>query len=495
MNRRDQYWVYYDFSVSKWILFLVGLIIAGVIVIFGYKLAKREVTENRRRFFIFLIVATLVLLTLQIIIVENIFFEVGWDVSYLKEAAQQYVDNNLDEFHRHYFEKNPNNIFMYVLTIAFVSIGKYIGFDGYKALVYFGVILNNASVLMTSLVVYRVSKKRIWGYVAYVLSALLFGLSPWLIAPYSDIFSVLIPICSLYIYLAIRDSKVVWFLKPVLVVILPGIAYGIKPTNLFILFAIAIYELIQIIRKQDKLKSFVKILIGVLAAVAVVLLTRAILYKTIDYKANDNAVMPMAHYLLLGSNYNMVGQYNGMDDDYTCSFTSKEEKSSADIEMVIERYKEMFPFQYIKHVFNKTYLNYANGVLGWGKEAGFVKQMYENDSALGKALRSFYYVGGDNILRAENAFSQGGENFSAFANIAQIIWYIVLILCFVRSLIMCITKETLPQSDFVTVVTGITILGLFVFLTLFETNARYLFSLLPVFVAYIFANGINRFRH
>ena len=249
MNRRDQYWVYYDFSVSKWILFLVGLIIAGVIVIFGYKLAKREATENRRRFFIFLIVATLVLLTLQIIIVENIFFEVGWDVSYLKEAAQQYVDNNLDEFHGHYFEKNPNNIFMYVLTIAFVSIGKYIGFDGYKALVYFGVILNNASVLMTSLVVYRVSKKRIWGYVAYVLSALLFGLSPWLIAPYSDIFSVLIPICSLYIYLAIRDSKVVWFLKPVLVVILPGIAYGIKPTNLFILFAIAIYELIQIIRK------------------------------------------------------------------------------------------------------------------------------------------------------------------------------------------------------------------------------------------------------
>ena len=487
MNRHNQYWVYYDLSISKWILFFISIIIAGIVVFFGYKLAKRERTQCTRRYWIFLVISTLVLLVLQIIIVKNIFFQVGWDVSYLKDAAQQYVDNNLDEFHKHYFEKNPNNIFMYIVTIAFVSIGNNIGFDGYKALVYFGVILNNLSVLMTSLVVYKVSHKRVWGYISYVLAALLFGLSPWMIAPYSDIFSVLISICSLYIYIVVRDSKIKWFIKPILVVILPSIAYAIKPTNLFILFAIAIFELIQIIRKPDKLKAFLRILIGIGVAVAVILLTKAITYKIIDYSTKDDVVMPMSHYLLLGSNYNMVGQYNGLDDDYTCSFTSKDEKSRADIQLVVERYKEMFPLQYIKHVCNKTYLNYANGIMGWGKEAGFVKEMYENDSTLGNALRSFYYVGGDVVMRSENAFPEGGENFSVFANISQIIWYIVLILCFVQSIRMLFYKESISESKDVSIITGITILGMFVFLTLFETNARYLFSLLPVFVAYIFA--------
>lgn len=486
MNRRDQYWAYYDFSVSKWILFFVAMTIVAFILFFVGKLAKKEKADNKK-YLLFLVISSIVLLILQIIIVKNIFFQVGWDVSYLKEAAEQYVDNNLDEFHKHYFEKNPNNVFMYVLTIGFIKIGKYIGFNGYKALVYFGVVLNNISVLMTSLVVYKVSKKRIWGYVSYVLSVLLFGLSPWMIAPYSDIFSILVPILSLYIFLVVRESKIKWYVKPILVVILPSFAYAIKPTNLFVLFAIAIFELIQIISKPDRLKSFLKILIGIGVAVAVILLTKALSYRIINYKVNDNVVMPMGHYLLLGSNYNMAGQYNGFDDDYTCSFASKSEKSKADIQLVIERYKEMFPLQYIKHVCNKTYLNYANGVLGWGKEAGFVKELYENDSAIGSALRSYYYVGGENILRAENAFPEGGENFSIFANISQIIWYIVLILCFLQSIRLCFLKKAKLELEDVSIIAGITILGLFVFLTLFETNARYIFSLLPIFIAYIFA--------
>ncbi len=489
IQRQDQYWSYYDFSVSQWILFVSSLIIAFALIFFGNMCAKRESTQNTKRYLIVLIISTVVLLVLQIVIVDNIFFQVGWDVSYLKEAAEQYVDNNLDEFHKHYFEKNPNNIFMYIITIASVAIGKSIGFNGYKALVYFGVVLNNLSVFMTSLVVYRVSKKRAWGYIAYVVSALLFGLSPWMIAPYSDIFSVLISISGLYIFLVVRDSKIKWYVKPILVVILPGIAYAIKPTNIFILFAIAIYELIQLIGRPDRLKALLRILIGIGAAVAVIFLTKAVSYKIIDYKVNDNYVMPMSHYLLLGSNYNMVGQYNGMDDDYTCSFPSKEEKSKADTEEVIRRYKEMFPVQYIRHLCNKTYLNFSNGILGWGKEAGFVNEMYENDSTLGNALRSYYYLGGDNILREENAFPEGGENFSIFANMAQIIWYMLLILCFLQSIRLLFLKKSMSEVDVVSLISGITILGIFVFLSLFETNARYLYSLLPIFVAYIFAIG------
>ncbi len=487
MNRKDQYWMYYDFSVSKWILFFLSVVIAILIFFWGDRIAQKEKEENKKRYFYFLIIASVILLILQVVIVKNVFFQVGWDVSYLKDAATQYVDSNLDEFHKHYFEKNPNNILMYEITIVFVKIGKIIGFNGYKALVYFGVLLNNLSVLVTSLVVYRITRKRVWGYFSYVLAVLLFGLSPWMIAPYSDIFSVLVPVLSLYIYLVVRESKLIWFLKPILVVILPSAAYAIKPTNLFVLFAIAICELVQILKRPDRLKAFFKIIIGIIISVLIVILTRTIAYKSINYTENKNAVMPMAHYLLLGSNFDMVGQYNGYDDEYTCSFETKEEKSKADIHMVIDRYREMFPFKYINHICNKTYLNYSNGIFGWGKEAGFVKEMYENNSKVGKLLRSYYYLGGDNILIPESLFPEGGERFSYFANLSQIVWFVVLILSFVQSIknLFVMDSERFEDSH---VVIGIVLIGAFVFVSLFETNARYLFSFLPLFVVYDLVN-------
>ena len=48
MNRRDQYWAYYDFSVSKWILFFVAMAIVALILFFVSKLAKKEKADNKK---------------------------------------------------------------------------------------------------------------------------------------------------------------------------------------------------------------------------------------------------------------------------------------------------------------------------------------------------------------------------------------------------------------------------------------------------------------
>lgn len=485
MDRKAQYWMYYDFNVSNVLLFLVALIITAGIIIIGVFFSRKENEEKKFRFWYVIGILTVVLLILQCIVINNIYFQIGWDVTYLREAAAQFVDGGLDKFHSNYFENNPNNIFMYIINILFVKLGGLFHVNGYMMMVYTGMVLVNGAVFMTSLVVYKMSKKRTWAYISYVIAAVFFGLSPWLLAPYTDVFSVIVPIASLYIFLVVKESNIKWFVKPIIVVILPTLAYGIKPTNLFVLFALFVYEILQIIKGPKRLYSLFKILIGIGVGVIIVFGSKVVSYKIVDYKVNDDVVKPMWHYLMLGSNYYMVGQYNAPDDEYSNSFVGKDAKSEADIEKVKERYGEMSFTRYLKHVCNKTYLNYANGVFGWGKEGGFIDRMYDNETSLGRFIRSLYYVGGDDLLIEDNRFPEGGENFSIYASICQVIWYVVLMLITYKSVLMLVEKDVSDYED-VGVIVGIVLIGVFVFLTLFETNARYLYSFLPLFALYGF---------
>ncbi len=482
MKRKSQYWMYYDFPISNRLLFFIAVLLFAGILILGIYLARNE-KPNKTKFWIFIGVASVILLVLQCVIVSNIYFQIGWDVKYLREAAIQFLAGNMDDFHKTYFENNPNNIFMFLINIIFVKLGELIHIDGYKIMLYFGVMLVNASVFMTSLVVYKISNKRAWGYIAYILAAVFFGLSPWLLAPYTDVFSIIVPITTIYIFLVTKESNVKWFMKPIIVVILPALFYGVKPTNIFVLFAVFVYEFIQFLKGSNRLRIFYKLLIGVGASIIIIYVSQTIIYKAVDYKVNDNVVKPMWHYLMLGSNYYMVGQYNAPDDEYSNSFVGKDVKSEADIEKVKERYAEMSFTRYLKHVCNKTYLNYANGVFGWGKEGGFIDKMYDNETSLGRFIRSLYYVGGDNLLIEDNRFPEAGDNFSVYASVCQVVWYIVLMLITYKSILMLFKKDNSSCKE-VGIIVGIVLLGVFVFLTLFETNARYLYSFLPLFVVY-----------
>lgn len=496
MTRSKQYWMYYDFPISNVILFIISLVV-GIGLFYVARKVELSFPRIIKAYGFKLFIATLLLFVLQIFIVNNIFFYVDWDVKYLKEAAYQYINGGMNEFYSNYFHVNPNNLFMLALTILFLKIGQGLSVDGYMMMVYTGVLLNTLTVLFTTLSVRKLAFSDSKSWIAFVIAGVFFGISPWLIVPYSDTFSLLFPVLTFFIFINVKDRRISWILKMISVAIIPALSYMIKPTNIFILFGIGIYEVVVLIKKYNKKETILKLLSGAVLAMVIIIAVKPILYSALDYKEDESVQKPMAHYLLLGSNEGMVGMYSSVDDEYTNSFVGMDNKTRGDLELVKERYCNMGVNGYLKHLSRKTYLNYANGLFGWGKEQHFVNQIATSSSSIGKTLQDIYYVGGEDLLIDENAFAIGGKYFSIYASTCQVIWYVIIIICVIKSVENCIIelrKKDKSVGDEEQVVIAITLIGMFVFLSLFETNARYLYSLLPLYVVYGLSKSYKVYR-
>ncbi len=469
-ERSGQYWMYYDLLIPGKLLFLAALAAFILLCVFAKK--KKDVKRRGKKG---LLLCSLLLFFAECLIVRSIFLYADWDVFFIRDAAEQYLLGGLDHTYQVYFANNPNNVMMYGITALFLSLGKMWGIDGYLLLVAVGIVLNDLAVLLCALCVYELtgSEKKMW--IAYGTAVVLFGLSPWMTVPYTDIFSVFCPAATFYLYLRARRKKGNAFGRVLTVTVLPAVLFLLKPTNVFVLLAIAVVELLA------EPKKAIKILAGALCFLLIMSITRFALYRQMDYEEDEAAVKPVEHYLLLGSNYKMAGMYNAPDDAYTNSFIGKQAKREADVELAIKRYREMGWHGWIRHLGNKTYLNYSNGVFGWGKEQHFLHDIPPKESALEQFFCNIFYVGGDRLLIEENAFPTGGGWFGIYSTWRQFVWILVQLSCLFTGLayLWRRIRGTFYSRGFE--VAAVTLTGVFVFLSVFETNARYLYSFLPLY--------------
>ena len=496
MAREKQFWMYYGFPVSNYLLFALAVFLSLGLF---FLMRKIDISSPRiiKRFGLKIFFVTVIVFIIQMIIVNNIFFYIDWDVKYLKEAAFQYLSGGMNDFYTNYFEVNPNNVCMLSITVFFLKIGQVFNINGYMLLVYFGVLLNSIAILFTALSVRKLTYSDAKSFVAYFIAFVFFGLSHWLIAPYTDTYSVTIPVLTFYIFLSVRDRRMNWFVKVLSVVILSALAYMIKPTNIFILLAIGIYEVVMLLREKNKVETALKIVSAMILTFVIIFIMKHLIYYSINYKENEYVQKPFAHYMLLGSNEGMVGMYSTVDDEYTNSFEGMDKKSEGDFRLIRERYANMGVDGYIKHLSRKTYLNYANGLFGWGKEQLFVNEIESSDTSFGKFLQDIYYVGGEDLLIEENSFKVGGNYFSYYACACQIVWYIILLMSVVKSIeniLIEVKHNNYIGIDRTKAVLAVTLIGTFVFLSVFETNARYLFSFLPLYVVYISSKSYKNHR-
>ena len=117
---------------------------------------------------------------------------------------------------------------------------------------------------------------------------------------------------------------------------------------------------------------------------------------------------------------------------------------------------------------------YNDGTFGWSKEGTFYYQVPEDNSRITKVLRSFYYT------------NEKGANYLVFATAEQILWLFILI---------CICFCVLPfkTKDGVENLISLSLLGVSIFLMLFECRARYLYVFSPLF-SMLAMVGLYKFR-
>ena len=428
---------------------ILGLI-SGLII---FLLLKIKVKLDDKKYKTILLIAGLIVFILQIIILMNTYFYTDWDVKAIRDAV---LNNNIKG--NYYLTKYPNTL-LYLSIIKFYYniplVGKY-----YFPLLMFNALLVNLSGIVAALVIRKFTNNT-YSIIGYIIMSLLVSLSPWINIPYSDTFVILIPITIIYLYTKDDKKTKDYFLIGFLSIL----GYYIKPTAFIILIGIVILSIIDLLKKKYKmnLKIVSMVLIGMIISFVA---CKTAIKLTGFTPSKTTEPFTMIHYLKMGQNNESFGQYN--EDDVEES-DIKGKKN--DIEKTITRIKERKFWGQFKFIKIKTMLNYNDGTFAWGREgAVFYYKVLAKDTKVSKIFKNYFY-------------KDYKYNY-IFKIITQLIWILVLILSLFAGI-----KDKQEKNSII----YLSIIGITLFLTIFECRARYLYCYSPIFIT-LSMIGLNNLK-
>lgn len=409
---------------------------------------------------------------LQLYISYNIFFETGWDSgAYVIPAARLVFQHaEMTESINNYFSFYPNNLFL-VNIYAFIlkvnqKIGIFCGEDQLMSIVFCNCLISS----MTCLLTYKMGKKITsvgYAFVGYLISLVLIALSPWGVICYSDSLVLFIPILILYIYI----SGIPVFWKTVSLFICGYIGYCIKPQAVICLIAVLIACILQIDKTTIRRKNVFRCFCGiVVSALLITCMSYALdkVYEKEGFILDPQKKIGMTHFLMMGMNPDTLGVYNGEDVEISHECQTPQERTQKNLEVVRERLKSYRMGGYLKLLSQKMLTNFNDGTFAWGNEGSFYAILKaDKNTAIAPRLKATFY--------------NNGAHFWLYSGMVQIVWIIVLILCFFKSIIGVLNKDKMEKAEGVIC---LSLIGIIVFELLFEARARYIYIYVPLFILY-----------
>ena len=389
------------------------------------------------------------------------YFKTGWDAQTVEGTANLIALGNYEEAQNRYFSFYPNNVFLTFLFSVVIKLGYAVGVTNY----YFVTIVFQCLLFAAAgYLVYCCAEKLmnpVWAVGVWVLYVMFVGMSPWVVIPYSDATGVFFPILIFYIYLCIKNGRHIRC-NLVLLTLVSYVGYRIKPQILIMLIGIGIVTVLEFVKSDDCVRKIWRRrllwpVLGILLGLGVV--TAGV--KATRLQIDEELVFSIPHYLMMGLNEEFNGVINLEDQDFSMSYSTVEERTRANLQVASERIRQMGLPGLVKLWTRKTLTNFSDGTFAWWEEGEFYSQeMYEGNYHLRSLLSRFYY--------------QHGAGFEGFVNYMQALWMGILLLAAVASL-----KRKHGVADNILM---LSVVGLFLFETVFEARARYLFIYAPVFV-------------
>ena len=448
-----------DVTKSNIYIFLLSacvmIVIYKVIVIVN-KIIRKNIEVNFKILIIFISIS---LLFVQIIMIYFYYFRTGWD-SYLIIDASYLLSENvkLQDWTNDYFSYYPNNIFITILFSKIIFLCKIIGVADYSyfVILVFQAILN----IFTGFLVFNVIRKitqninlSVFGYIFYVL---LVGLSPWVSIPYSDSTALIIPVLMLYLYTNIDKEG----FKIVGLSFLGVLGYMIKPQTAILFISICLVSILFI--RLRYIKKTLKYLSIALISILISYFFIVIFMSNNNITINRELEISYPHFVKMGLNNVTNGGYLSDDAGKSMSFKSTKERKEENIEVIKERLSEYGIDGLLKHQIKKTLVTYNDGTFVWSQEGNFYWEIKEEKSRIERFFRNIYY--------------ESGSNHSIFKYIVQGAWLIILS---IQTLTIFIKRENMDNSMRVVL---LSLIGLFVFESIFEARARYLYTYVPIFI-------------
>ncbi len=466
----------------------VAAVAALVICIWLIRLGKKiEMTRRVSRLTdLILVILYIGFYFLVLWLAREVVFDLSGDMLTVRESAKDFA-NGIALGYRYYFSIYYNNIpILYILGRLYRLAQNLTWFhhDPEYLWVIGGCLLTTGAGFCCCEIV-----KKITGNVAAVaLSFLLYlltaGISPWKAVPYTDSYGIFFPILCILLYLCSKDCKhniskiILLFLA-----VMAGVAGGlIKPSGYIAVLAVLGAEGVAFIEKlpgvfREKSAGINHFWKGAASAAFPLCLT--ILFFTLgywgsgrytDYMITDmqfdyNAEIEASwqYYLLLGSNNESTGAYNFEDYAIFAEFQeSKADRDEACLERAWARISERGILGNMYFGLLKLVRCFNDGTFFW-QDTQYYEPFPEelmHDTALANLVRSFFFPGGSNQVKYNTA--------------AQFVW--IFILLGVPGILLLLKRK--PQY----IVFPVMVIGILLYLMLFEAGARYVYIFLPLFV-------------
>lgn len=352
-----------------------------------------------------------------------------------------------------YFNRYPHNLGIVMFYLSFVRLGVFAGLSNPQIIM---TVITAISVALTVLITAYMASKFVKSGSAlrvFVLS-LVCPIALYAAEMYTDSISALFIALELFLMLRIKekhekDNRGLLF---VILAMVTGIGAIIKITALIPIVAAGIVALIK--KKQTKLDITQ---LGKKAGIAALCLgcffAIFLGYKTIGENVlpgSKNAALPYSHWVMMG----MGGDGIFSSEDLDASLEHAPETSKYNIETIKNRLGEMGLFGYINLLARKVSVTWGDGTYELSRVVGTVPR---NPQSL--------------VVRVVGVYGDYFKYYRFITTVLQLSWIISLLMMAI------ITRK---KKDSKLLVAKISLIGIFVFLLIWETNSRYLVNFLPI---------------
>ena len=219
-------------------------------------------------------------------------------------------------------------------------------------------------------------------------------------------------------------------------------------TVLFVALVIFILVCVGALRR----KTF-KLLCLLLGVLPLVILWSVLSYKLpwLDYSRAERYELPKMHWIMMASHGD--GAYVQSDVDYSLSYETKEERENAALERFRERVKGYGLGGYVKFLLDKTTHTFFDGLFF---QENYLEQFSQHKFGV--------------------FISPGGQYFKYTA------FYASAYLCMLYMAMLCSAIINAIRGKGIDILLHMCVLGLILFLSLWESKSRYLLNFTPVFI-------------
>ncbi len=426
-----------------------------------------------------LLCSVLILFCVQASFLSVAYVPLGWDVTEIIEMAsgQSLFDN--------YFIRYPNNTVMTACFKVLFQFTNKFGIDCWLAAILLSALSTDVALALICRTVQKVFGLRAF-YLTLWLSVLLYALHPTVSTPYSD--TLAMPFTASFVYFGVEFMRAHTRREKCRFGFACGFVlyfgYCIKPTVM--IAGIAALILMVLCLKKPTKAQFVSALLcivfcagGILTACTLSAASNTVVFGRVPTeKQRYEKEFPLTHFLMMGLNERADAYYGYFREDVhtTASISGKDEKVDFHKSIIRVRLKNMGAKGFLTHCLNKAVWVSTDGTFYYGGEGEFHNGNQKAEGGLRGILQNYLYT--------ETPF------YTQFlANAMQGVWLFIS----VGVLLSCIRRQkynTAPQNR-LRFFLQLSLLGLLLFLMLFEARSRYLFLYLPYFAA-LAAVGYSR---